>query len=1022
MAMRSPSKLRYVQCDLPDNVEQAIADFEDDFDARFQPFYDRVADFTANTAPTLAAILDEQVALRQQLVDGSPVQSLSSLDAIDANLGLTSPARNDNDADTKRVDERKLGAANICLLNGKMYRMLPKTNRLEAFRYLWEIVGGNYDLFVTYGMDIYSSALDSLTLYEYNAYKPENMPFVNKGFNDLAATGHRNSQFKHRMFWNKGLSASFAYKSKMATFGYDSDQINNTFSGKDVNASYDFVATIGTINLLVQAVTRLLFLPKTDRLRQPLWENEANYIIMAIQTFLEYRTRKYTSSSIFDQDFFPILLQEMTPSELKELLEQRPEVSDLELPQDVDSVSSLVESAVGMSAGAKINTYMVNLPSGDKEELTLTDSLYDLGLSIWKHLEVQSSKANQLEDLLLELKGQVGPLDINTSKLLSPSVTIDPADLSALFPTANLPPQGALVDAVIRSGIAADANTGSGEVGTGAGVNNNDLSDASTAKALINSSIAANSAVKKFSTSESKKQKKARQKASDSDSPTPVGSVQGFQTAETFAMILTRRVDWGKNFLDCSGNTVYQESAPPAYEAQDVLINEGKLSPEWKQYTVDLNFIKKKFKLSAISVSDIRSALRTYLSTPVAAGGALGLISPNDAVLLAALTKINSSADVKQVTSGAANLVREVDKKNVASLNSGVTTNENQTFNAGNSAAKDRRYLTAQGGKQTSPGLTAGETAKLKAAMEKVLNQKLPFVSSLENSLNTQTGTSFKVSISAETKICTPKAIAQIGAYLDKYAHKLEAWLIRLINILRHQIIMFQDKIDALILAIQGAMDALLAKLERLLSLDLNFSGKIGFENSLFKCSWGLDLGLKINLLDYLLSLLDLHMPALLAGFLKGLQILADALTELFCIPIRWLESLMGAASELLSAIGCTVKDFKLPLPILDLLNLLMGMFNLRSLVLRKGKSDWIDALGRFNLGKNEWRGLTQFAAICSNPRLKDALSAVQASMTLQASNMPVASNSNAMAGEMPVASNSNAMAGENITSMAGMG
>ena len=1017
--MRAPSKLRYVECELPDHVEKSIADFEDDFDARFKPFYDRLKDFADNDVPVLTALLDQQIEIREQLVAGSPVQSLGSLEAIDESTGLTNPKRDDEDPETVRIDERKLGAAGICMLGGKLYKILTIGDRLTAYRQLWEISGGNYDLFVTYGMNIFSSPEGTFTLYEYNKSTPDYLPFVNAGFSELEALGYKNSQFRHRMFWNKEINASYAMKTRMASLGYESEQVNDTFSGKMVNASYDFLGTIGTINMLIQALTRLIFLPKTDKLRQPAWDNEANYVIMSIETYLEYRTKKYTTSSTFDPDLWPTLLQELTPVDLKELFEFRPEILNIELPQNQESITALIESALSSpSESTQINTYMVNLPSGDKEENNLSDSLYDFGLTIWKHLEPKSPKANQIEALLLELDGQPGPLDLVNSKLKNPSVLIDPADLSALFPNANLPPQGILVDSVVRAGVTSETASGSVAGGGAAGVTGGSggSNDASTATSLVNSSLAANSATKKFNKTETKTKQKESEEAGDSQYPS--GEVQGFASVETPAMILTRRIKWSDNFKDCSG-TVTSSKVSEVVETKKVLINEGKLSPEWQQYKVNNEYVTGKLHLKTDTIAEMRNSLKNHLKTPAAMGGGLGLIAPNDAFLISALSKINSSSDVKEVCKETASVLRTVDRKVSASTMKGISTNEKQKFTGTNAAAKNRRHLADQGGKKASPGLTASETAKLKSAMEKMLDSKLPYVAAavapdpltaaivggsvkatqaivkqLSRQLDTQHGTPFKASAKVERTICTPKAIQMLGAYLAKYIDKLEAWLIRLINILKHQIIVFQDRIDGFILAVQGVMDAILAKLERLLSLDLNFTGKIGFENSLFKCSWGIDLGLKINLLDYLLSLLDFVMPTFMAGFTKGMQIIMDALTELFCIPIRWLDSMLGARSELLAQIGCTVKDFKLPIELLELLRLMQGTFSLRSLVLRKGSADWLSALGRFNLGQNEWSGLTQFAAICSNPNLKAALSAVQSAMSFQSSDLPVAAKS----------------------------
>ena len=211
---------------------------------------------------------------------------------------------------------------------------------------------------------------------------------------------------------------------------------------------------------------------------------------------------------------------------------------------------------------------------------------------------------------------------------------------------------------------------------------------------------------------------------------------------------------------------------------------------------------------------------------------------------------------------------------------------------------------------------------------------------------------------------------------------------------IKQQIMAMQDKIDAFIVMLQKTMDAILAKLERLLTIDLNFSGKIGFENSLFKCSWGIDLGLKIDLLGLLLMYLDRFLGVVLAPVLKFLQLLGDFINEIMCVPIRWIGAILNGAmfalANLLAKIGCTVKDFKLPLEIFDLLNLINGVFSLRSLVFKKGSADWLKMMGRISMGKNEFTGLSQFASMCVSDNLSASLSALSAQMKLMVSSIPV--------------------------------
>ena len=960
--MRSPSKLRYVECELPSEVEKAISAFEDSFDNSIKPFYDRLADWVANDLPGIQAELDAQVALREELVKGAPVQSLGSLAAIDGATGLTSPLRDDEDPETVRIDERKLGAAGICLLYGRMFR-ITGGSRLTALRHLWEVAGGDYDYFVRLGTAVFTTPKDSYTLFEYNNSTPNVLPYVNKGFAYLEAVGLKNSQFKHRMVWTRSISSSYALKAKMATLGYTSEQINNTFAGLDPNVDYDYLGAIADINVLTRSVTRLIFLPPTDPIRQPPWENETNYIELAIKKFLIYRTHKYTSSSIFDLDYWLTFLSELRPRDIKELLEERPEVVDIELPQDQASITALVEKAVAVpSETAIINTYMNNLPAKTKEEEDLTNTLYDLGLGIWHELvAINSPRADRLEQLLLELSGLVPPLEF-----INPDILINPADLSSLFPTANLPPVGQLVSLVQSKGNSK----------------------------LVKKALAANSATVKYNKTETKniQQNNLSVPQGSTTNNTPGGLTQGFPSVETFAMLLTRRIDWGSNFMDCSGEqavgtastSIEQEmrTVPSlSFDKTESVEN----NEEWRQHQDNMAYIKVRLgnKLANDSISGIRSGIDSYLS---------GLVVPpnrTDTNLNKLKEKLNSSNDIKSVAASAVALLKAIPSQKTAEKVRLASEMTGEDRGAAMYAAKNRAFIEDAGGKIPPAGLTQSE---LKSGLEQALGKPLPFMSKGDNVILPTHG-----SANVELQFCNNSALKKLSAYgrqFEANRKQLEDWLIKFINIVKHQIITFQDRIDKFILMLQQAMDAIFAKLERLLTLDLNFSGKIGFENSLFKCSWGLDLGLKINLLDLLLMYLDRFLGTIMGPILKGLTLFGDFINQIMCIPIRWLgEILNGAAkalSDLLGQIGCTVKDFKLPSAIFDLLNLINGTFSLRSLVLRKGSADWLKMMARIKLGRNEFAGLSQFASMCANPDISLVLSALQYTSSLMASDIPV--------------------------------
>lgn len=955
--MRNPSQLRYIECQLPDEVEKTLIAFEDAFNDSFNPYYARLADWVANDLPLIQTHLDKQIALRQQLLQGAPVQSLASLPALELSTNLTDPSRDDTDPTTIRIDERKLGAAGICLLNGVMFKIIPG-NRLVALRYLWEVAGGNYGYFVRLGTAVYTSPQNSFNLFEYNPSTPNLLPYVNKGSTYLSSVGLKNSQFKHRMLWTEEVSASYVLKTKLAALGYTSSQINNTFAGLDPNINYDYLGTIANIKVLIQSVTRLIFLPANDTIRQPPWENETNYIMLAVENFLTYRTNKYTTSSVFNNEFWLEFLAALRPQDIEELLVNRPEILDIELPQNQDNLTTVVETAVGAPSGTTlINTYMNNLPIGTKAEETLTDSLFDLGLAIWKRLVlVDPATAAQLEALLLELTGQVGPLTQLTPYINS-SVLIDPADLTALFPTTNLPPLGTFI-----ATIQARGNTD-----------------------LVNKSLAANSATNDFSTTESKQIQNTNLTASISTTNnTPSGATQGLLTSETFATLLSRRVIWSANFRDCSGQTPTGVTATPSIQStSNVTTQETNFTEntaDWKAYQDNMAYLHARLDhLAGDSIIDIRDAVNSYVTAQAEAG----VIAKNDARLTALQAQINSSNDVKDVADKSVTLLKQIPTKIPVEVSPAPLYSElsGSDRGAGMYAAQNRTTVEDQGGKVPPPAGSQND----KSSLESALGKSLPFLGSNNNR-------------TTEVHVCQNAAISKLDAYLNGLTgiNKLEGWLIRFLNIVRQQILTFQNSIDKFILSIQKAMDAVLAKLERLLSLDLNLSGGGSFDNSLFKCSWGSQLGLKINLLDLLLLYLDEFLGFILGPFLKGLGIFGDFINALMCVPIRWLEEILNgplaALSNLLGTIGCTIKDFKLPTQIFDILNLLNGLFSLRSLVFRKGNADWLKMMSSVNKSKNAFTGLTQFANACASPNLATALSALQAASALMVSDIPFSS------------------------------
>ncbi len=994
-AVRKPSKLRYVDCELPDEVEQAIIAFEDDFELRLQPYYERLDDFVSNELPIIQKELQEQVALREELVKGAPVESLSSLLAIEESTNLTSPTRDVDRQlgdpvaeDTRRIDERKIGSSGICLLNGRMFRILanhrrtalpssttdPITtstgirNRLVALRHLWESSGGDYDAFVRLGIAIYSNAEGSYTLLESSMFDNELMPYMNRGFTYLSEIGLKTSQFRHRMIWTNNVGITYNLRASMASQGYTSEQINNIFSGQDPNIDFNFTEALTSVQELIANVTRLIFLPKEDPVRQPPWDNETNYLELALRRFLLYRLHKYTTSSIFDREYWTAFITELRPRDVKELLEHRHEVLDIELPQDVYSLTNLVEQAIALPGETPaINTYMNNLPISAESERRLTESLYDLGLSIYRKLEGigNHTRAAQVKDLLLELVGMQYLRDF-----YSPNIMINPAEVSALFPTTNLPPVGMLIAAVEAQEQVDEGDN------------------------LTRNALAANSASGRFLDETNRSDATPSEDSRPSDQ-TPqesfgtTGVVQGLSVVETIAMLLNRCVDWSVNFTDCSGGAAVGQATSPSSQGMEEVASYSRKEvhdfdagqpwdKRWQEHKNNMSYIEERVGKRVKSVSEIRQAVQESLTEAESAGS----VNRRDTNINNKLRRVNSQNDIKKVAEAAVELLKALPGRRPRPA---ATTPPGSQRAWETYSAKNRNIIQRQEGKKQPPGVT---TQDAKSFGEAFLGTRLPFVGGSDKML-----VPFSANVSLDLQICQNGFLKQFDDFLKRML-TLPGWLIRLINLIKHQIQTFQDKIDAFILKIQAVMDLIFSTLERLLTLDFNFSGNLGFENSLFKCSWGLDLGLKIDLFGLLMLYFDKYLSVVLDPVLTFLSLLGDLVNEIFCIPIRWIGEVLNGAlfvlAKLLAIIGCTIKDFKLPTEIFELLGLINATFSLRSLVFKKGSADWLNMMGRFKKGKNEFRGLSQFANVCANPNLAGAVSALFAAVGLAVSDLPV--------------------------------
>jgi hypothetical protein len=302
--------------------------------------------------------------------------------------------------------------------------------------------------------------------------------------------------------------------------------------------------------------------------------------------------------------------------------------------------------------------------------MQLTYALYDLGLAI--HNQVKAignvTRAAQLEQVLLELIGKTQLIGF-----INPSVLINPADISALFPTTNLPPTAYLISVIQARG---DAQ-------------------------LVNTAIAANSATNNFY--------KAESKNVQNTSNVATGSTQGFSSVETFAMLLTRRIKWGDNFKDCKGEqavglgSVSQDMGTVASFDKTSSVED---SDTWRENRDNLAYLQTRLgdKLKGATIADIRSAMNTYITIE----SNNNTINKSDTHITSQLSKINTSNDIKEVTSVSVSLLKSIPTATkVTSSSTHLYSELGTDRGAGMYAAQNRNFIEQQGGKKQPSGLTS---------------------------------------------------------------------------------------------------------------------------------------------------------------------------------------------------------------------------------------------------------------------------------------------------------------------------
>lgn len=967
--MANANRLRYIECEIPDNLALAVNAFQDEFDDRIKPYFDRLDFLTESELPGIKAALDLQIGLRKQLLEGSPVPGFGSLEAIEANLKLTNPERDD----TRRDDERKLGAYNILMLRGKIYKTV-KSRRLEGFRYLWQQAGGNFSTFVDLAEMIFSSPEGSLTFLQWNTAKPKNAPFMNRSFSQIyELSGFKPSLFKNRVFWHTGVVASAAHRIKLESYGFSAAQITNILAREAPNAGVNLAAQFKQSVSLLASLSKLLLLPEDDLLRQPRWQSESDLIEIILRDYLEYRLLKGMSSSVLDPNYYALLMQNLTPADLKELFEERPEILDFALPQSLSSITDLVNTAISMPSGSSlINTYMLKLPD-DAQEKNFECRLFDVGLALWKiFAKEKSDRANSLEVLLQELVGknqklsELTPFCVEDANLTSDEI----ATAIGKVPTSQIAAgsvEGGSQD-MAEGSLEAASSSSDNKDNKGATGALNDLvamvttGDNPENAVLIKKSLAASSAGQKAAAKAEKMELYSDAKQ-PGESPGGSGMLQGRPTKETAAMLLARTTDWANNFAGCSS---VSKSFQPAEASKTEVVD------------------SQTGQVLGSTTNSPGDIIAGDLGTPNTKREQI----PYTSVLIDGTDKYRVTiSDFHELNEGTSITVSDAQSSILwGKFYPKVPNKETLTVDVQGSPAPGTGFLTYE----YLPRITA-ENASAEQRKKIVQTEGKP--TKIDQKLEIDLGK------------CVGGALAALGRWLDAMRKKIEKWLEQLIEVIRQVILTMQEKIDAFILKFQLAMDTVLSKLEKLLSLDYNLSAKGGFENSVIKCVFGVDLSLKINLLELLLSYLGELFDEIGAPMKKFLDLIRDFILNIFCIPIKYLESILGGADEALADLSeltyglvqCSIKDFKLPGPIFELLQLLNGLFNLRSLVLRQASGDWGDLALGLGSSRDEFSGLSQFAAVCQSASKAALIRQMSAMAEMAVFQLPTRNNSPGM-------------------------
>jgi len=792
MALPPLNQLRYAQCQIPLNVEAALDAFLDEFNLDMSAIDKELDVFNLTIAPAIVEG-ERQLAIQiQELLAGSPIKELSSLQALQDNLYLASPLKDETDPEVVSIDERKLGALGMVLLNGKMYA-LAAGNALETFRQMWFSVGGNYTSFLSLGDGIADTASGDFTLIQY-VPDSKTFPEINRPWEilDGLRSKVKLSKYVQPLIWTSQIGSSTSTYNKLKAIGYSDINISRIL-GRGQPRDSDAVLTgyLQNSTAQIKYLSALFALPFTDEKRKPRWLNEVSYMTKALQAYLQYRTQINLSSLVFSPDYWEKVKASLSPADMKEVFERRPEVLNMVVPTSPNAIGDLLNAASSLQLGSTaINSYMIKLPK-DSEiyRKPYERRLLSLGVNLLQTLVLEKhSAADSLRLLLEELKGGA----------------VSAADIIPVELTVNN------VQTLQQPGFTVGSTTAS--------VNRviDNSPDKDKTKEAIATAVAGDTLL------------------APASNPT-----QGLASQENYMTILFRRIKWDQNFATCSKQIKKASNAP-----SDNIGNKfTQFGPGFKQN----------------------------------------------------ITPVNSTS----------------------------------------LKGSDREAVKLNQGKQT-------------------------------------TDVSAKYSYS-----CSPvfhNGFAQEIAKLQANASKE---LIIVCEALQRALLVVQDQIDHIIAKAQVVLDQVLGILERLLTLNLNIGGNLGFDTSLIKCSWSLDFGAKIDLFGLLLTYLNKFFKEFGGPIRAGLRLIQDLINKAICVPVRLLESFLGGVNSLLNIIGCSLKDILLPQAFLDLLKALLFTFDLRSLVLRQGYEGFNGLTANFSKNKDSFNGLTQFASLCQKTTMADATNTI---------------------------------------------